>query len=315
MSTRRVLKKGDSEEKSTSVIRTIIPAKPSKNNKDLEIAIAPMKKVKKGKQVFYGDVRNIYEEAGMSSKAMKLPSPYHLVPDSVVCVAGRTGTGKTNLLVSLTRYLDNFDAYYIVSGTDPSKEFVYNYIKERLPDMTKFYPLSGFSDAVAEIESEEMQNYKVALILDDFMSAKGSQMKPYFDFATRSRKATKKGCCFILLTQNYVSIPVELRRQARYFILMPGFGRPEVKRIVENFACNDLTTDQIYKMYEIAVKADEKAGICNCFLIDKATDEDNLKFRRQFTGNFIINPEAKTDFKHIPMKPIISEEDSDEDEE
>lgn len=247
----------------------------------------------------HSDVINYYQKINPDGKGLFKPkSDFHLNPNTVVSIVAKTGSGKTNLALNLIEYLGGFHRIMVFCGTPLSKEPIYQeMMRKQGADFFEYYDLDEFKSMTSLIpEDEVLKEEKILVILDDFLSGNDKAMKEYSHFATKSRKQTKEGCCFMIISQSFYEIPKLMRDQVKYIFLMRDFDKGELRRILGNYSTGDLPLDRIYELYQDATK---NKDIEDVFMIDRLTHHDNLKFRRQLTHNYIINPNAKKDFVKI----------------
>lgn len=247
------------------------------------------------------DVQNYYKILDPTGSGItKLKSDYHFNPKSVVSIVAKSGSGKTNLALNLVPMLGGYDRILVFCGTPLNKEPIYQeMMRKQGADYFEYYDLDQFKSITSEIPKDEiLKKEKILVILDDFLAASKKAMEDYAYFATKSRKQSDGGCTFLIISQSFYEIPKLMRDQVKYVFLMRDFDKDEIRRIVRGLAKGDLTIDQIHEFYEDATKNKE---ITDFFTIDKDTYHDNLKFRRGFTFNYIINPKARKDF--VKIKP------------
>lgn len=241
------------------------------------------------------DIKNFYEiiDPNGKNKKKKL-SDFHLDHDAVCTITAKTGSGKTNLVANLIPYFGGFHEVFVFCGTPLSKEPIYQLMEQKLGEYFHYHPLEAFEGKIKEIEEgKEFEDSKMLVIVDDFLCEDNKFMKLISRFATKSRKATKAGCCFIIISQSYFDIPKMLRDQIGYNFFMRGFDKKEIRAVCSRFSSADLDIDDIYRLYQHATK---DGDIQSFFTIDRRTPEDNLKFRNQLLKPYIINENAKTDF-------------------
>jgi hypothetical protein len=182
----------------------------------------------------------------------------------------------------------------VFSGTPIEKEPIYKMMADQMEDGFEYYDLPAFEGKIKEIEmDEDYHDEKLLVVVDDFLGGKDKFMDQISHFATKSRKLSKAGCCFVIISQSYFDIPKLLRNQVSYNIFMRGFDKRDIKDVCSRFSCADLTVKDIYKLYLDATRYND---IEDFFLIDRRTPHDNLKFRDQFSSAYIINERAKKDF-------------------
>jgi hypothetical protein len=246
----------------------------------------------------HSDIENIYKKLDPTGAKLKKKKPiddFHLNHDTVCSVVAKTGSGKTNLVANLVDYFGGFHRVIVFCSTPLEKEPIYQYMEDKFTkDYFEYHDLPAFESKIKEIETDEdYREEKILVILDDFLCSNNKFMEKISHFATKSRKATKEGVCFVIVSQSYFDVPKLLRNQIAYNFFMSGFDRKDFKLVCSRFSSADLEIDDIYKLYLDATKNQD---ITDFFLIDRRTPHDNLKFRNQIYGAYIINENAKKDF-------------------
>lgn len=248
------------------------------------------------------DIVNFYEKIDPNGKdKFKMKSDYHLDPSAVVAIVAKSGSGKTNLALNLINYLGGFHRIIIFCGTPLKKEPIYQEMKKKQgEDYFEYWPLEDFKSVTENLATDEnVKDDKILVILDDFLDADVKAMKDYANFAIKSRKLTNKTTAFMIISQSYFDIPKLMRNQVKYIFLMRDFDKDELRRICAKYSTANLTIDYLYELY---LDATGSKNIVDAFMIDRLTHHDNLKFRRQITHNYIVNPKAKQDFVKIKDK-------------
>lgn len=243
------------------------------------------------------DIKNFYEIIDPTGKKKKKKlSDFHLDHDTVCTITAKTGSGKTNLVANLVPYFGGFHEVFVFCGTPLHKEPIYQLMEQKLGEFFHYHELEAFEGKIKEIEEgKEYVDSKLLVIVDDFLCSNTPFMKLISRFATKSRKATNEGCCFIIISQSYFDIPKMLRDQIAYNFFMRGFDKKEIRAVCSRFSSADLDIDDIYRLYQDATGG-EDGGIEDFFMIDRRTPYDNLKFRNQILKPYIINERAKKDF-------------------
>ncbi len=186
-------------------------------------------------------------------------------------VTGKTGSGKTQLVLDLVRIMDNFDEIHVFSpfgDKDPLYALcrtiykgdlhIYDNIAE-LPDVTKKQRLFIFEDVLPL--SKSIQNRIVA-------------------YNTAVRKCNGS---VINLYQSYFATPLVIRNQAGYVFIMPGTGETN-KKDFNLLADRYGDINAIRAMYQQCVDAGE------FFWIDTLGPQDQ-RFRCGFDR--VLQPPAQ----------------------
>ncbi len=241
-------------------------------------------------------MKNYYEVIG---KGIEYYNPDFYAPrhPSNSLILGKTGTGKTNILLNLISQSKNFTNVFLFTGSSPD-EPLYDLLEEKLGDKYQASSLEGFEAFLDELkDTKHAQNL---VIIDDFILKKKFCDK-LTHFLTYARKANVGGTSVILLAQSFFEVPKTSRLQVQYFFIMPCISRQEIKRIMGSCTVGDLDADAIFELYSDAT-ADKE--ITDFFLIDCKTKHDNLRYRVGLDDCIIINTGKKEpqDFSEIIKK-------------
>lgn len=219
------------------------------------------------------DMINFYEKM---PKHMLLEAPNPNVKDHLIktpfrmCVSAPSGSGKTTFLLNLLQRFSTgkgtFAKIFII--TRNADESLYNYLKtksdqifireglENLPNLDKDFDKTDGTQSI--------------VCFDDLVLAKNQ--KPIENYYLRSRKFNVS-CVY--LSQAYHSIPIFIRKNSQYVVILKLGGVREVNRILSDFGLG-VSKEQMIAMYEYAT-----AEKFSPLLIDTEADKDS-KFRKGF---------------------------------
>ena len=192
---------------------------------------------------------NFYERV---PKHMLLDAPNPNYDDHLIktpfrmCVSAPSGSGKTTFLLNLLQRFSTgkgtFAKIYII--TRNADESLYNYLKtksdqifikeglENLPNLDKDFDKTDGTQSI--------------VCFDDLVLAKNQ--KPIENYYLRSRKFNVS-CVY--LSQAYHSIPIFIRKNSQYVVILKLGGQREVNRILSDFGLG-VSKEQMLGMYEFA---------------------------------------------------------------
>jgi hypothetical protein len=187
----------------------------------------------------------------------------------ILIIIGRSGSGKTNTVVNLLKYLF-FDTFYLYAK---DLEEPYYQLLQNVFDDEKIRPEepiieSYFSSDIEDIvDVDELDRYKENLIVvDDFVTEKDKQK--LIDLAIRGRKMNAS---MIYITQDWYRVPKSIRLQCNYLSIFPSCDGNDISLIFREKGLHK----KLRKYYENNIKNFE------CLTIDFKTPE--MKYRKNFT--------------------------------
>lgn len=147
---------------------------------------------------------------------------------TVALVIGSSGSGKSTAILSmlLTESIEKYDYYIICLPTESMDSGIYKTLKEKkeLPivwiniddeNLPSISEIQNMNREIAKQMKKETKDFKVAMILDDFISIKKIQpmVKRYLTQLSRA------SCSLYMLTQTYNNLEPAYRKSANVFIL------------------------------------------------------------------------------------------------
>jgi hypothetical protein len=192
-----------------------------------------------------------------------------------ICVAASSGSGKTNWVVNFISLCSQgkgtFSKIHVI--TKDADEPLYSYLKLKSPDIQITEGLHTLP-ALNKFDKEEQS----LVIVDDLVLAKDqSSISDYF---CRCRKC---GVTVIYLSQSYFRIPIFIRQNSNYVVIL-GIGNKRNMNIMLTEFSVGASKEQLAGMYKEATKQK-----LDCFLIDVDETNPQRKFRKNF--NECLDPD------------------------
>lgn len=186
-----------------------------------------------------------------------------------------SGSGKTSFILSLIRLFQQGKGTFpdIQVITRNAKEPIYDYLKLVSNDQVKIH--EGLQNLPDLDKMDKDENHLI--ILDDLMTTK--DQRPIINYYIRCRKMN---CSILYLTQNYFSVPVEIRRNCNYLVILRLSGDRDLKTILRECSLG-VEKEVVFKMYQYATREKFMPLIVDL----ESTDTDH-KFRKGFTE--YLNP-------------------------
>lgn len=184
----------------------------------------------------------------------------------ILIIIGRSGSGKTNTVVNLLKYLF-FDTFYLYAKDleEPYYQLLQNvFDDETIQNIIE----SDFSSDIEDIVNvDELDRDKQNLIIvDDFVTEK--DQKKLIDLAIRGRKMNAS---MIYITQDWYRVPKSIRLQCNYLSIFPSCDGNDISLIFREKGLDK----KIKEYYE------NNINNFDCLTIDFKTPE--MKYRKNFT--------------------------------
>jgi hypothetical protein len=228
-------------------------------------------------------------KANQESKTMNTSLPIHFIKADekehyninklapkwpfILIIIGRSGSGKTNTVVNLLKYLF-FDTFYLYAKDleEPYYQLLQNVFDDEKirPKEPHEKPIieSYFSSAIEDIvDVDELDRDKQNLIVvDDFVTEK--DQKKLIDLAISGRKMNAS---MIYITQDWYRVPKSIRLQCNYLSIFPSCDGNDISLIFREKGLHK----KLRKYNENNIKNYE------CLTIYFKTHE--MKYRKNFT--------------------------------
>jgi hypothetical protein len=199
-------------------------------------------------------------------------SKIHINLPCRIGVIGASGSCKTNWLLNFICLVDSFDRVTIYAKN--LEEPLYLMLLDALKKSgIKHESFNTIEDVIPCPEYDAKKNNLV--IVDDFQNASAKQLQPVNDIATMGRK---NGITFVYIAQTFHrGIPLVVRANLNYLVIFKINTTGDLQRILNDNSL-DMSVD---KMREL-LRYIRSLGITNFLLIDKDTNEPDLKYRINF---------------------------------
>lgn len=202
------------------------------------------------------------------------------VPFRLICIAS-SGGGKSNLFLNIISvFSDTF--HKIIIYTQNRDEQLYNWLSAEMnKDINnKFLDIYEGLDHLNNCNlDEEYDKDKQYLIIFDDQCNERDQSK-ICELYIRGRKLGS-GCSLCYLTQSYYKCPKLVRDQANYILMRKVQGTRDLNMILKDCSLS-ATKEQLLNMYEYATYSEDINDITNFLMIDKETNDPNLRYRKNF---------------------------------
>jgi len=222
-------------------------------------------------------VKNWYEHLPKNLKRETKPDKnikkHHILPNSMICCIGGTGSGKTNALCDwLSRKNEAFYDIIIFTGST-ADEPLYSMLKQKMPDIQLYNDIAQLPE-LKEFDDDDKDQEKL-IVFDDFINLKKPEMKKINEYLTGGRKFGFSCWC---MAQNYVQIPKTITRNCHYFIVFKLNDNTSINNITRNHNIDDIDRDSFKDMYVEATKEPR-----DFFLLDLKGKPDT-RYRHNFTN-------------------------------
>lgn len=185
-------------------------------------------------------------------------------------VVAPSGSGKTNFVANLIKIFSKGQGTFVTITIlcKDAEEPIYKYLKS-LSDsiMIKEGGLENLPDL-----NKADKEVPTLLIIDDMqLEKKQNGVEEYYI------RCRKKGVSILYLAQNYYVVPIVIRRNCNYLIILKLSGEKEIKTMLREVGLG-LTKEQLINMYQYATN--EKF---NVLIIDYESTDINRRYRKNFT--------------------------------
>ena len=196
---------------------------------------------------------------------------HYILPNSMICIIGGSGAGKTNSILNwLSRCSDKFYEI-IIFNANSTNEPLYNLLKEKIPEIQEYSDVNELPDLKT---FEDDKKHEKLLIVDDFINLPKKDMKKILDYLIAGRKSSFTVIC---QSQNYTSIPKTIVRNIHYFLLFRLNDNVSINNIIRNHNTDNVDKDTLKKIYQ-----DATSEPLNFFMLD-LRGKPETRLRKNFT--------------------------------
>jgi len=185
-------------------------------------------------------ITNFYEKLPKHLKKDTVDKTFknhYILPNSMICAIGGTGTGKSNFVMNMIQRMPNKFYHIMVFNPVSTDEPLMNLLQERIPEtelINDINVLPSLSEFEEDKEAEKL------LIVDDFINMGKKDFKKINEYFTGGRKS---GFTVVALCQNYTSVPKVITRNCQYFILFRLNDNTTLNNIIRNHNIHDVEKD------------------------------------------------------------------------
>lgn len=189
-------------------------------------------------------------------------------------ITGASGTGKTNIFMTLLNQLLDYDNLYVVSPSLNDQP-----IYQHLIDLSNQSDSIKCYDDIAQFNLEDVRNENTNLIVfDDCMCEK--KLAPLIEKSFSWGR--HKNASIFYLSQSFFTVPKNIRLNCTQYIIFPLGDTNEIIMIHRRIA-PDLKLEQFLEIYKNAI--DEPYSF---LFVDKMAKDRALAYRKRF-DQLLIN--------------------------
>jgi len=195
-------------------------------------------------------IKNYYEnlpkDLRRENKVNNTFKNHRILPNSMICAIGGTGTGKTNSILDMIHRMDGTFYQIIVFNPVSTDEPIYNLLKKQMPDVQL---VSDINELPALSDFGEDKEQQKLLIVDDWINMVKKDFKKILEYFTGGRKA---GFTVVALCQNYTSVPKVVSRNCQYFIVFKLSDNVSINNIIRNHNIYNVGKEEFRDCYDDA---------------------------------------------------------------
>ena len=196
--------------------------------------------------------------------------------NSRIGVVGASGAGKSQWLLNfIAQSPDTFEHIFVVHKM---QESLYTFLEKQIGEknITFYKKLSE----VPQPKDLPHQDKQKLLVFDDIVNDKDQSI--VCEYFLRARKLNN-GLSMCYLSQSYTKMPIFVRHQLNYLILLKVASDSDFKRIVANYSIG-VDAKQLLDFYKDAIKPKP-----NFLKIDIGASSSNKKFSKNWSAFYTIN--------------------------
>lgn len=224
-------------------------------------------------------------------------------PCTHTLLVGSTGSGKTNMLLNMLKYMYFDDLYLFCKDLSEDK---YELLKSSIAALesqvneglrqAKKQPIKigHYSESLKDIpDINTLDKHKqYVFIFDDFLTDSKKDQGPIEQYFVRSRK---RGVNCFYLSQNLFDIPKIIQKNASYVVLYDNGNAREVQEYAKSYA-SKIPYDDFVKIYHQIMQSDH-----SYLIIDTAERRDIKKHLRSAWDNYDLMTNYLNSKKHDEM--------------
>ena len=226
-------------------------------------------------------ITNFYEKLPKHLKKDTVDKTFknhHILPNSMICAIGGTGTGKSNFVMNMIQRMPEKFYKIIVFNPVSTQEPLMELLKEKIPETDL---ISDINELPSLSEFDEDKEDEKLLIVDDFINMNKKDFKKINEYFTGGRKA---GFTVVALCQNYTSVPKVITRNCQYFVLFRLNDNTTLNNIIRNHNIHDVEKDLFKELYDKST-----TDPLSFFMIDLKGKDKNTHLRKNFLGHHKVN--------------------------
>lgn len=200
--------------------------------------------------------------------------------NSRIGVIGCSGAGKSQFLLS---YIANSpDTYGHIFIVHKMEEPLYTFLEKSIKsDNITFYKKLSDLPQPKDLPHGDKQRM---LVFDDIVNDKDQSI--VCEYFLRGRKLNN-GLTMMYLAQSYMKMPIFVRHQLNYLILLKVASDGDLKRIVSNYSVG-VDAKQLLELYKSAIKPRP-----DFLKLDISTHLMNRKFSKNWNHWYILDPDEE----------------------
>ena len=204
-----------------------------------------------------------------------------------ILTIGGSGSGKTNVLLTLIKEQDDIDKIYLYAKdlSEPKNGFLISEdaVTKHLNDPNAFIECSNSMDDVYKNTDDYNPNRtrKILVIFDDMIADIMTNKKFLTIIKELFITFRKLNISLVFITQSYFPVPKDVRLNSTYYLIMKINDKKELQNIVINHSA-DIDYKDFMKIYREC-----RRKPYSFFTIDSTLPESNpLRFRKNLFDSY-----------------------------
>jgi hypothetical protein len=185
-------------------------------------------------------------------------------------VVAPSGSGKTSFVGNLIKIFSKGQGTFVTITIicKDAEEPIYKYLAS-LSDAISIK--EGGLENLPDLNKADKEVPTLLIIDDQQLEKKQNGVEEYYI------RCRKKGVSILYLAQNYYVVPIVIRRNCNYLIVLKLSGEKEIKMMLREVGLG-LTKEQLINMYAYATN--QKFDV---LIIDYESSDINRRYRKNFT--------------------------------